>query len=87
MSKTKQDKKRKNKVVAYSNKVKARQRKMKEEFLKTLQETQSKELASKVQENVNAVSDSTDFSEFDGFNTNQNVETPNLSEFSLEESK
>lgn len=87
MPKTKQDKKRKNKVVAYSNKVKARQRRMKEEFLKTLQETHSKELASKVQETATGDVKDAEFNEFSIDSLEQESvlnESNDFNEFSLD---
>jgi len=50
MPNSKTNKKRKNKVIAYSNNVKARQKKFRTEFIKNLQESHNREMESKVKD-------------------------------------
>jgi len=90
MPKSKRNKKRKNKVLAYSDNIKSRQRKIQREFIKQLQESHTKEMESKVEDNTKTETDSNvidDFNEFslDTDTIESTTNTNDLNEFSMDD--
>jgi len=87
MPKSKTNKKRKNKVLAYSQNIKNRQKKFRSEFIKKLQESHNKDLENKVNETSDSnVNDVNEFGEFGLENLDQQsiIQSNDLSEFSLD---
>ena len=91
MPKSKTNKKRKNKVLAFSQNIKNRQKKFRSEFIKKLQESHNKDLENKVNETSESViNDVNEFGEFALNDDNQPIsessttESNDLSEFSLD---